>query len=179
MQDKIIIEKILDGQSELYSELVNKYQLQLQAALSYNCRNRDELQHYLHEAFVKAFLKLNKFNTERSFYPWIKTIAVNLLRDDIKSRQKYQSIKEEYETVLWEKQLVSCREDKLVALQKCLSTLPDRQKDLIQQKYQNNQAMVKLAELYECKTSAVKMRLMRTREALRSCINRQLDGIND
>jgi RNA polymerase sigma factor (sigma-70 family) len=57
-------------------------------------------------------------------------------------------------------------EERILALRDCLSTLPDRQREVLQQRYRDDSPIRDLAERFGKKESAMKMSLMRTRQAL-------------
>ena len=55
MDDKALIEKILNGAVDDYALLIERYQLKLQSTLSFYCNSTQEIEYFLHEAFVKAY----------------------------------------------------------------------------------------------------------------------------
>jgi RNA polymerase sigma-70 factor (ECF subfamily) len=65
-------------------------------------------------------------------------------------------------------------EDLRLALRDCLSQLPERQRQTIARRYQENIPVRQLAADAGQKESAMKMGLMRIREALRVCIETKL-----
>ncbi|PQJ29075.1 sigma factor-like helix-turn-helix DNA-binding protein [Rubritalea profundi] len=56
----------------------------------------------------------------------------------------------------------------------CLSRLPDRQRQLINLRYSQNQSVQQLAKDADKKESAMKMMLMRIRQSLHTCIDLKL-----
>lgn len=180
MNDNEIIAEIHQGQIEAYSKLVERYQLKLQTALSFYCQNRQEIEYFLHESFVKAYLKLEKFDTKKSFYPWLKTISLNLLRDEIRKRKNLSDdAKDLIIQLLGNSINDNTPDDKVEALGTCISELDQAHQQLMKQRYWQKISIARLSELMQRKPSAVKMQLMRTRESLKLCIKNKLELINE
>jgi len=75
--DSQIIEKILDGKSELFELLITKYQQQLFSTLVNITKDYSMAEEFLQDAFVKAYEKLHTLKNKDQFYAWIKRIAIN------------------------------------------------------------------------------------------------------
>ena len=171
-EDKEIVENILRGHKEDYSTLIDRYQLKLQSFLSFHCQNTGEVEYFMHEAFVKAYIKLKSYNTDYPFFPWLKTIAINLLRYEIRSRK---ILSEDAKDFLLEQLSVNSQdENKLEALQGCLSELDEKQYEILKLRYWKKVGIDTLSQKWQRKPSAIKMQLMRLRESLRKCINKRL-----
>jgi RNA polymerase sigma-70 factor (ECF subfamily) len=65
-------------------------------------------------------------------------------------------------------------DERRLALRDCLARLPDRQRQLISLRYREEIPVRQLATDFGKKESAMKMALMRIREALQSCIETKL-----
>lgn len=52
----------------------------------------DEAEDVTQESFIRAFRFLDKFDPERSFRPWVLSIAANLARNRLRSFKRYLSI---------------------------------------------------------------------------------------
>ena len=168
MEDQELINRILKGTIDDYGLLIKKHQGRLQSALSSHCLNKQEVEYYLHEAFVKAFKKLNKFKEGSPFFPWLKTIAINLLRDDIRSRKTLSE--EAKETLLSNLSSDQNSEEELDALKICLSSLESTQRELMKLRYWGKLSIEELSSQIEKSPSAVKMQILRIRESLKKCI---------
>ena len=67
--------------------------------------------------------------------------------------------------------------DRILAMRDCLSRLPDRQRQLINLRYSQNQSVQQLAKDADKKESAMKMMLMRIRQSLHTCIELKLKEV--
>ena len=174
MEDIELIKRILDGAVDDYGLLIERYQVKLQSTLSFYCNSTQEIEYFLHEAFVKAYRKLHQYNSEYAFFPWLKTIAVNLLRDEIRGRKNLSEEAREFLISQLSKEEKS--EFKLEALQKCLSKLEQGQREMMKMRYWAKTTVQELAEETGKKPSAIKMQLLRIRESLKKCIKEQVYG---
>jgi RNA polymerase sigma-70 factor (ECF subfamily) len=75
--DLIIIRKVLDGDVNAYTLLVNSYK-DLALTLAYNILlNKEDAEETVQDAFVKAFLSLKSFKGNSRFSTWLYRIVVN------------------------------------------------------------------------------------------------------
>lgn len=75
-----IIQAILEGNTELYHELIRPYEKSVfMMALSF-MKNPTDAEDVAQEAFLKAFRKLSSFRSEAKFSTWLITIALNEAR---------------------------------------------------------------------------------------------------
>ncbi len=78
MNDKQIVEKVLEGDTEMFELLIRKYQGQVFYAAINIVKNREFAEDICQEAFLKAYEKLDTLQDQNQFYPWVKRISVNL-----------------------------------------------------------------------------------------------------
>ncbi len=85
-----IIERILGGDSEAFSELVDRYQGPLLGFLRNMIQDRDAAQDIAQETFVKAFLAIREYEgrNNASFSSWLFTIARNACLDALRKRKR-------------------------------------------------------------------------------------------
>ncbi len=76
--DQGLIDACRAGKTEAYSILVRRYQDRLYPTVLRLTGCAEDAQDLLQETFLRAYLKLNRFHGESSFYTWIYRIAVNL-----------------------------------------------------------------------------------------------------
>ncbi|MFP4617492.1 MAG: RNA polymerase sigma factor [Spirochaetaceae bacterium] len=79
-QDEQIVQLIQEGRTDLFRRIVEEY-TPLLFSLSYRMiGNREKAEDAVQEIFTKAYRALSSFDSSRSFYSWIYTIAINHLR---------------------------------------------------------------------------------------------------
>lgn len=76
-EDKLYIEKILKGDTNQYSFLVNKYKnMAFTLALRISGNNEDA-EEIAQDSFIKAYQSLNVFNIDAKFSTWLYKIVYN------------------------------------------------------------------------------------------------------
>jgi RNA polymerase sigma-70 factor (ECF subfamily) len=97
--DKPYVDMAQKGDKDAYGQLVTKYQKRLFRFLIMMLGQKDAAEDIMQESFVKAYLALGSFDSEKPFYPWLSTIAHNLAVNYMKksAREKPAS---EYDDII-------------------------------------------------------------------------------
>lgn len=75
--DRQIIESVLQGRTEVFGQLVLRYQDRLYNAILRVVENRDDAADVVQDAFVNAYQSLASFKGGSEFYTWLYRIAFN------------------------------------------------------------------------------------------------------
>jgi RNA polymerase sigma-70 factor (ECF subfamily) len=166
---------VLGGNTDAYFELVRRYQHRLRCVLSFHCASADEVEEHVQEAFVNAYAHLDSYDGRSPFFPWLKAIALNALRMELRRRTADQSARDYLRGV----QMAAAEsgpdaDARLAALEACLRKLDKPQAELVASKYRAGRPLAALARLAGITETAMKVRLFRIREALRECVERSL-----
>jgi len=78
VEDDALVERVKQGQTEAYGELVRRYQDRVFNACWRICGHLEDARDLTQEAFLKAFEGLGNFRQQSGFYTWIFRVAVNL-----------------------------------------------------------------------------------------------------
>ena len=85
--DKILVKYIVHGNTDVFNELITRYQKQIYS-LAYRLTNDvDDAQDLAQEAFTKIYLVLGTYNDSRPFFPWMYKIATNVIYGKLRSRK--------------------------------------------------------------------------------------------
>ena len=85
VSDIELVKKVLTGEIEYFSELVERYEKLVFSYLLSRLNDIQEVEDIVQDTFVKAFRHLASYDCERKFAGWLVTISRNLLID---SRRK-------------------------------------------------------------------------------------------
>ncbi len=77
MQDKEIIEKIIQGDRELYGLIVDKYKNKVFGIIYSFCGQTCDCEDIAQNVFIKIFKALPKFKFESEFSTWMYRIVIN------------------------------------------------------------------------------------------------------
>ncbi len=81
LEDRDLVDRVLDGDQASYGLLVQRYQSKIFAVAYGVLRHREDAREVSQEAFIKAYRNLPSFRRDSSFYTWIYRITVNLAID--------------------------------------------------------------------------------------------------
>lgn len=180
--DSEIILRVRDGKTDAFAELIRRHQHALRCALSFYFHSSAEIEEQLQAAFVQAFVHLKEFDLNHAFYPWLRAIALNGLRQEFRRQQGARLRGTDY---LRHVQLSRLQytgsddigEQRTAALKNCLQKLPTEDVQLVQDKYAGEQPLKAMAERLKTTEGALKVRLLRLRNILRLCIEKQTSAL--
>lgn len=92
LPDYLIVQKVLEGQTELFEILIRRYnELLYRTIRSYIDQDAD-VEDTMQEAYVKAYQKLYQFKNEAMFSTWLVRIGINEALQRIRNRKKHQTV---------------------------------------------------------------------------------------
>jgi len=182
--DTDLVAQCRRGDSSAFSGLVEKYQDRVFNTCLRLCGNRTEAEDLAQEAFVKAYVSLDRFDGRASFYTWLFRIAVNLtISAHRKARHspalslqgrsadgEGESLADRIEgrTAMPDERSVENERDRAVAL--ALASLDEEHKTVIVLRDVESLGYAEIAEILDVPTGTVKSRLHRARLALRDML---------
>lgn len=86
--DLELIQQVLNGDTEVYGTLVERYEKLVFSFLLARARCLQDVEDVVQEAFVRAYRHLRGFDQSRKFSAWLLTIARNLLFDLYKKNSR-------------------------------------------------------------------------------------------
>ncbi|GAB3559775.1 hypothetical protein GCM10027577_52820 [Spirosoma fluminis] len=127
-------------------------------------------QDYTHDIFLKAFEKRNTFQNRSSFSTWLYAISYNhcLTKIQQDSRRKMEPLTQACSAQLASEETDA---DSLLQVQEAaLNRLPAEEQKLLRLKYEQGLSTQQICQQFSLSESAVKMRLKRSRDRLRSAL---------
>jgi len=86
--DEQIAALVQKGNAEIFRELVERYEAKMSRYARRFLFDTDEVNDLLQEVFVKAYVNIRSFDTERRFSPWLYRIAHNEFVNALKKKKK-------------------------------------------------------------------------------------------
>jgi RNA polymerase sigma-70 factor, ECF subfamily len=104
-----IIEGCRSGRSDAQRMLYKSYYSFAKSICLRYTSNKEEAEEIMNDGFIKVFTKLEKFDSEQSFKPWLRTVMVNTALDYYRKNQKFKNDVglEDYHHVEFEEDIVS------------------------------------------------------------------------
>ena len=87
MEVNTLIKRIVNGESQLFSLLVDLYGKRVFALIFRMVKDKSEAEDILQETFIAAYENLNKFRMSSLFSTWLYRIAYNICLKKLKKKQ--------------------------------------------------------------------------------------------
>lgn len=92
VSDEQIALRVQRGESELFGEIVERYQNKLMRYARKFLADSDDSKDIVQDIFIKTYQNINSFDTARTFSPWIYRIAHNEFVNALKKRASQRTI---------------------------------------------------------------------------------------
>jgi RNA polymerase sigma-70 factor (ECF subfamily) len=177
--DRIVAE-VLAGDTRAFAALVRLYQQAVWRIAAALLRDRDATEALVQQVFVDAYFHLDQYAPGTDFGAWIRTIARNALRKDLRSAVREDRRLATYRRRLAERlraEAAGTRDDSeeyVAALRGCRELLPPRDAELVRMRYENGLSFEAIAKAQRQSPEAVQRMISRIRCRLRECIQTKL-----
>lgn len=170
INEPAIISRILAGDKEAYTVLIDTYKKPV-FNLAYRLTgNYHEAEDLAQDTFVKAYAKLKYFNPQKSFFTWMYSLSLNIIRNHLKKKKRAKFLEIDNnsaaESSSPERSMIELQEIEL--LQRCFNRLPVDVREIIALKYYQGLSFESIADIYGISLSAAKMRVYRGLEKLKA-----------
>lgn len=149
---------------ELYDRYVDKV---YRKCLSF-VKNEAQAEDFTHDIFLRVVLKIGSFKEHAKFSTWLYSITYNYCMDQVRQvkRQAEIALDENFD-LAEERDEMELVEMQTQGLKKALQKIDPDERAIILMKYQDDFSIKEISETLKITESAVKMRLMRTKEKLK------------
>ena len=171
--------KVRNGDKQAFSEIVELYKHRVFQVCYRMLGNRQEAEDISQEAFMRAYIHLDRFQMNRKFSTWIYRIATNLCIDRIRKKKPDYYLDAEisgsdgltmYSQVAASTPLPEDEAEKNEIqnrIYKEIRNLSEKYRAVIVLKYMEELSLQEISEILELPLGTVKTRIHRGREALR------------
>jgi RNA polymerase sigma-70 factor (ECF subfamily) len=186
-----LLARLLRGENEVFEQLVRQYGGRLLAVARRLLGNEHDAQDAVQEAFLSAFKAIGQFTGTAKLSTWLHRIVVNAALMKLRSRRRKpeDSIEEllpRFDTQgEWASRVTSWETPSDVLLQRqetramvrlCIDRLPETYRTMLLLRDIEELETEETATLLGITPNAVKIRLHRARQALRTLLERELVG---
>lgn len=181
MNDQHYIDRILQGETNLFAVLVDRYKDMIFTLSLKMIKNREEAEEAAQDTFIKVYNSLSKFKGDSKFSTWIYKISYNNCLDRLKKNKKEDlniSIDEfSSHLVKTMDNALSALEEKQrkQAIQNCLNLLPREDNFLLTLFYFEDQNLEEIGKIMNLNANNVKVKLFRSRQKLATILKKQLE----
>ncbi len=179
IDDQSLVHQARNGSREAFETLVTRHQGAVRAMLWRLLGNGQDVDDVAQEVFLSLLKSVVRFKEQSSFLTWLLSITRNKAISHLRARQRNPQITIEYiDQIVIQRQIAAVMEGdgeppELEALQRCLLQLSPPHWELIRQVYFEGRRAAEVAESMGQADNAIRMKLMRIRKALASCVRKQ------
>lgn len=175
LSDQQIIARVEAGDVELYAHIVRRHQAAVFKIAVGVLGNRAIASDITQTTFIHAFDHLNRFRLETEFKPWLHTIARNLVRDELRRRERQYRFLAHYRHVaapdITKPGALEDREQAVHdALARCLEALQPAAAEVVKLHYEQGMSLAEAGQRIGRTMVATRQLLFRARIALRTCV---------
>jgi RNA polymerase sigma-70 factor (ECF subfamily) len=166
---------ILQGQKDLYGDLIHQYHKKVMGYCLSMLQNHSEAEEASQDIFIKAYRNLPKFKGDSQFSTWLYRITANHCLDVLRKRNRRKTysldalLEDEGESIhrfLAQAPLAETQTENRDLTGKILSTLPSDYRAILTLREVDGLEYQEIAKVLECSLDAVKGRLSRARRQL-------------
>lgn len=174
--DEAIVHLIIKGDKDLYGELIDRYEAKLTRYVMRFTQQQDDVSDVIQVIFIKAYMNLQSFDTDRSFNSWIYRIAHNESVNHLKKRGGEKIAFIDFDTFFphpFAKEesdsLALSREDK-ERLEVSLSKISPKYREVLVLYYYDELSYQEIADVLHIPIATVGVRIRRGKEALQKIL---------
>ncbi|HLF33436.1 MAG TPA: RNA polymerase sigma factor [Cyclobacteriaceae bacterium] len=183
MEDNQIIDRVIRGDVDAYSQLIDKYKRLVLSVIFQITRNREDAEELTQDVFVRVYTKLKTHKRDSKFASWLYRIALNaaISKKRMKAERKIDigNLNENIPEFEVEDSLRKMeRDERDLAIGRAVDQLEAEEKLLISLKYYNDCSVMDIAGITGQSESNVKIRLFRIRKKLYAKLHPLLKQLN-
>lgn len=173
LDDAALVARVLAGEREEYGELVRRHQEGLYRYALGMVGSPDAAADLVQDSFIRAFSRLATCEDPERYAAWVFRILRNLSLDYLKDRRRQVvplDPEMPYAADGEDPQLALEREELRRSVARALAELPQAQREAFLMKHVEDLSYEEMADRTDASVSALKMRVMRAREALHAML---------
>ena len=165
--DRELIQRARRGDAEAYGELVLRHQTGVFNVCYRILHERTEAEDLSQETFLRARERLDLFDEERPFGPWIRRVAANVCLNHLEAQKRPAELDEERDADKSQlpEALVEARE-RSEQIRRALASLPARYRVVVELRHYQELSYDEIAAELKIPLSDVKSHLFRARKVL-------------
>ena len=172
-QEKVILQRCRNGDRRAYGHVVETYQAKVFGTILRMVGSRTAAEDITQEAFVRAYVNIDRFDPERPFLPWILRIAINLSYNWFKAaaRREVPDLPHEEFLQFQKNRPIDERLGDIQRMENALQAIPPKYRIPLILKHVEGMDYKEIKEVLGTPITALKMRVSRARSMLRKILS--------
>ena len=179
--DQQYINKVLNGDTNAFAFLVEKYKDMVFSLALKVTKNREESEEVSQDSFIKAFKSLKNFKGDSKFSTWLYKIAYNNCMDRVKKNaRKYNTsaidevIENRIQATEDTMQKIE-RKERAALMNECLQELPEDERSILWLFYYKELSLKEIIEVTSLSEANLKVKLHRARKKLLGIVQQRVE----
>jgi RNA polymerase sigma-70 factor (ECF subfamily) len=184
MEQQEAISRVLAGETDEFAEIITKYHRSVCTYIAGTFPDAVRVEEIAQDVFVRAFYQLPHYDIGRPFWPWLRGIARNALREELRKLERAARDRRAFTEAALIKRAermatespasLDFRQKSLEALRTCIEKLAEKARRLLAWFYEDNLSSKEIAEKAGLGSSAVRNALVKIRTKLRRCVQSEI-----
>ena len=172
MTDSALVRRVLDGDSDAYTILVDRYYDRYARFAVHMLGNREDAEEALQDAFLRAYRALPRYEERERFAAWLFRLLVNRCRTAVVRRKRREQMFIASEIAIMSAAVRPGVEDAAwrEEISRALAVLPAEQREAFLLKHVEDLSYEEISEITGVGISALKMRVKRACARLRELL---------
>jgi len=168
LTDEELIEKIRSNDHNLYAVIIDRYKNKLLRYAINIVHDDDKASHIVQDSFIKAYINLKGFNTNKSFSSWIYRIVHNESINIIKKYHKEVSILDDFDFGSDENIEEDFEKKEIVIkIEKCLKEIPLLYSEPLSLYYMDDKSYQEISDILRIPMGTVAVRINRAKKIMK------------
>jgi len=179
--DQLYIEKILKGDVNAFSFLVDNYKNMVFSLAFKMTKSREEAEEVSQDTFIKAYKNLSKFKGDSKFSTWLYRIAYHTSLDAIKKNKNTTNTYDINEVTFNQIKAVEHilegieRKERAELMEVCLQKMADEERSIIWMFYYDELSLKEIIEVTGLQEANIKVKLHRARKKLLTIVKENIE----
>ena len=159
-QDLELVDRFLAGERRAFDELMRRHERPIYFVALRYLRDHDEASDILQRTFLKAFEKLGEFERRSQFRTWLFRIAINLCKNRLRDKGRWQKVDPEEDVVLIAPGEIDGglqSEEQQSVLADAVDKLPPKQRQTLELRVFGELSFREIADTMGCTENAAKV----------------------
>jgi len=179
--DQHYITKVLEGDTNSFAFLVDKYKDMVYTLGMKVMKNREEAEEVSQDSFIKAFRSLHSFKGDSKFSTWLYKIAYHNCMDRVKKNARTYNTGTIDEVV---ENRIKATEDTMQTIERkeraelmkeCMRELPEEERSILWLFYYKELSLKEIIEVTSLSETNLKVKLHRARKKLLSIVQNRVE----
>lgn len=179
--DQHYITKVLEGDTNSFAYLVDKYKDLVYTLAIKVMKNKEEAEEVSQDSFIKAFRSLHSFKGDSKFSTWLYKIAYHNCMDRVKKNARTYNTDTIDEVV---ENRIKATEDTMQTIERkeraelmkeCMGELPEEERSILWMFYYKELSLKEIIEVTSLSETNLKVKLHRARKKLLSIVQNRVE----